>query len=61
MVKMLAPVIIKDLNKVLDNGDETFEDFLRAMIEKRKNFLEKNMRAIQILIREILFQQEIQN
>ncbi len=59
MVKMLAPVIIKDLNKVLDNGYETVEDFLRAMIANRKTFLEKNMRVIQILIQEIPFQQEL--
>ena len=59
MVKMIAPVILKDLNKVLNNGYENFEDFLRAMFENRKAFLEKNMRVVRIVIQEIPFQEEL--
>lgn len=59
MVKMMAPFIIKDLNKVLDKEFEHFEDFLRAMIKNRQEFLEKNLKVIQIFLQEIPFHQEL--
>lgn len=59
MIKMLAPVIIKDLNKVLLQEFEEFEDFLRAMIDNRAKFLKKNLSTMRILIQEIPFQQEL--
>ncbi|MFS0575550.1 TetR/AcrR family transcriptional regulator [Sporosarcina sp. 179-K 3D1 HS] len=59
MVKMLAPFIIKDLNKVLDQEYASFEEFLRAMIQNRQEFLEKNMPVIQILLQEIPFHPEL--
>src|SRR3954454_14005489 len=36
MVKMIAPFVINDLNKVLNSDYENFEGFLRAMIDNRK-------------------------
>src|SRR6476620_2907898 len=59
MVKMLGPIILKDLNKVLDKDFEHFEDFLRAMIKNRQEFLEKNLKVIQIFIQEIPFHHEL--
>ncbi|MDW0116931.1 helix-turn-helix domain-containing protein [Sporosarcina thermotolerans] len=59
MVKMLAPFIIKDLNKVLDKEFEHFEDFLRAMIKNRQEFLEKNLKVVQIFLQEIPFHYEL--
>ncbi|MDN4606783.1 TetR/AcrR family transcriptional regulator [Sporosarcina highlanderae] len=59
MVKMLGPIIIKDMNKVLDKEYEHFEDFLRAMIKNRKEFLEKNLKVVQIFLQEIPFHQEL--
>ena len=59
MIKMIGPFVIKDLNKVLNHGYENFEDFVRAMIENRKEFLEKNLPIIQIFIQEIPFHQEL--
>ena len=59
MIKMIAPFVIKDLNKVLNHGYENFEDFVRAMIENRKEFLEKNLPIIQIFIQEIPFHPEL--
>ncbi|BAQ10156.1 TetR/AcrR family transcriptional regulator [Sporosarcina sp. FSL W7-1349] len=59
MVKMLAPFIIKDLNKVLDQEYATFEDFVRAMVENRQKFLEKNMSILKILLQEIPFHPEL--
>ncbi|WP_339251391.1 TetR/AcrR family transcriptional regulator [Sporosarcina sp. FSL W8-0480] len=59
MVKMMAPFIIKDINKVLDKEFEHFEDFLRAMIKNRQEFLEKNLKVVQIFLQEIPFHQEL--
>lgn len=59
MVKMVRPIILKDLNKVLDQEYEKMEDFLRAMISNRQEFLEKNMRIMQIFIQEIPFHHEL--
>ncbi len=59
MVKMLGPVIIKDLNKVLDKDFEYFEDFVRAMIKNRQEFLDKNLKVVQIFLQEIPFHHEL--
>ena len=59
MVKMLGPIILKDLNKVLDKEFEHFEDFVRAMIKNRQEFLEKNLKVIQIFLQEIPFHHEL--
>ncbi|WP_432357464.1 TetR/AcrR family transcriptional regulator [Sporosarcina sp. UB5] len=59
MVKMIGPIIIKDLNKVLDKEFEHFEDFVRAMIKNRQDFLEKNLKVIRIFLQEIPFHNEL--
>ncbi|MCM3112735.1 TetR/AcrR family transcriptional regulator [Lederbergia lenta] len=59
MVKLMAPIIMKDLNKVLDHRYEKFEDFLRAMLENRAKFLQENLPIIRILIQEIPFHAEL--
>lgn len=61
MVKMLGPIIIKDLNKVLDKEFEHFEDFVRAMIKNRQEFLEKNLKVVQIFLQEIPFHSELRD
>ncbi|MDF1507259.1 TetR/AcrR family transcriptional regulator [Robertmurraya sp. DFI.2.37] len=57
--KFIAPLVIKDMEKVLKKEHATFEDFLRAMIENRIKFLSKNMLLFKILIQEIPFQPEL--
>ena len=59
MIKLMAPIIIKDINKVLNHHHETFEDFVRAMIDNRKKFLENNIKIIKIFIQEIPFHPEL--
>jgi len=59
MVKMISPFILKDINKVLDQDYERFEDFLRAMIKNRQAFLENNLQVVQVFIQEIPFHQEL--
>jgi AcrR family transcriptional regulator len=57
--RLLAPFVMRDLNKVLDQRYERYEDFLRAMIINRRDFLQKNFPILKILIQEIPFQPEL--
>ncbi|WP_152657783.1 TetR/AcrR family transcriptional regulator [Oceanobacillus sp. CFH 90083] len=59
MVKLIAPMIKKDLNKVLDQEFEYFQDFIRAMIENRKEFIQKNLPMLRILVQEIPFHTDL--
>ncbi|MCP3739859.1 TetR/AcrR family transcriptional regulator [Rossellomorea sp. BNER] len=59
MAKLVAPFVIKDLNKVLDTKYETYEDFLKALLLNRQAFLKENMAAFRILIQEIPFHPEL--
>ncbi|WP_147535062.1 TetR/AcrR family transcriptional regulator [Bacillus marasmi] len=60
MAKFLAPFIIKDISKVLKTDYDCFEDFLRAMIENRKVFLQQNLSLFKIILQELPFQPELQ-
>lgn len=59
MTKLIAPFIVKDIYKVIDQRFETYEDFLRAMIMNRREFLQKNFPILKIMIQEIPFQPEL--
>jgi AcrR family transcriptional regulator len=59
MSRLVAPFVIKDLNKVLDEDHETFEAFVRAMLNNRRKFVERNLPIIKILIQEIPFHPEL--
>ncbi|KZE40285.1 TetR family transcriptional regulator [Bhargavaea cecembensis] len=61
MIRFMAPFIINDLNKVLDRDFDQFEDFLRAMIENRKDFIRNNLKLIRILLQEIPFHPELKD
>lgn len=60
MAKFLAPFIIKDISKVINTNYPSFEDFLRAMIENRKNFLQQNFSLFKIMLQELPLQPELQ-
>jgi AcrR family transcriptional regulator len=59
MAKLIAPFIIRDINKVLNTKYERYEDFLKAMILNRQAFLKENMSSFRILIQEIPFHPEL--
>ncbi|MEH7443299.1 TetR/AcrR family transcriptional regulator [Bacillus sp. JJ1122] len=61
MAKFVAPFIIKDLNKVLDQDFEHLEDFLKAILENRRDFLVKNLPIVKILLQEIPFHPELKD
>jgi AcrR family transcriptional regulator len=59
MSKLLAPFVMRDLNKVLDQRFERYEDFLREMILNRRDFLQNHFPILKILLQEIPFQPEL--
>lgn len=61
MAKFVAPFFIKDLKKVLNHDYEYFEDFLKAMLENRRDFLIKNLATVKILVQEIPFHPELKD
>lgn len=59
MVKLIAPTVKKDINKVLDRDFETFEEFIRAMIVNRTEFIKHNLPLLKIAVQEIPFHPEL--
>ncbi|WP_026572610.1 TetR/AcrR family transcriptional regulator [Bacillus sp. UNC438CL73TsuS30] len=59
MAKLIGPFIINDLNKVLDREFDQVEDFIRAMMENRREFLKKHISILKIMLQEIPFQPEL--
>ena len=57
--KLIAPFVVNDFNKVLDQKYENAEDFLRATIENRRSVLLKLLPVVKIMFQEIPFQPEL--
>ena len=58
-LRLLAPMIKQDLEKVLGQEYETFQEFVRAMIENRKVFVQKNITLFQVLLQELPFHKDL--
>jgi AcrR family transcriptional regulator len=54
-----SKVFIQDIIKIIDNPYERFEDFLKAIIQNRMNFVSANMTLIKVLFQEIPFHPEL--
>jgi AcrR family transcriptional regulator len=59
MTKMIAPFVIMDINKVLENEYDHLEDFLHAMVRNRMEFITKNAAMVKILLQEIPFHPDL--
>ncbi|MES1044137.1 TetR family transcriptional regulator [Bacillus obstructivus] len=59
MAKFMAPLFIRDFNKVLLSEHQSLEDFLRAVIINRMEYAKKHLPSIKILIQEIPFHAEL--
>jgi AcrR family transcriptional regulator len=55
----IAPIVLKDFDKVLNVTHNNFEDFLRAIVKNRMEFLQKNNTLFKILIQEIPFHDDL--
>ncbi|SFV08924.1 MULTISPECIES: TetR/AcrR family transcriptional regulator [Alicyclobacillus] len=61
MSKLVAPFVLRDLHQVLDTEYEQFEDFLRAMMRNRLEFVVKHAPIVKIMLHEIPFHPELQS
>jgi AcrR family transcriptional regulator len=60
LAKLIAPFVLKDFNKVLNSAYPKYEDFLRAVVKNRLEFVRNNLPIIKIMLHEIPFQSELQ-
>jgi AcrR family transcriptional regulator len=60
LAKLIAPFVLKDFNKVLNSEYPKYEDFLRAVVKNRLEFVRNNLPIIKIMLHEIPFQSELQ-
>ncbi|CAH1210104.1 hypothetical protein PAECIP111893_03140 [Paenibacillus plantiphilus] len=59
MAKLIAPFVLRDFNKVLDAEYDSYEGFLRALIDNRIEFMKKNLNVLRIMLQEIPFHPEL--
>ncbi|WP_335872782.1 TetR/AcrR family transcriptional regulator [Bacillus sp. 2205SS5-2] len=59
IAKVIAPFVVKDIQKIMDTPYERYEDFLRAVIVNRQEFLLANMNIFRIVVQEIPFHPEL--
>lgn len=61
VVKLGAPLLLKEFEKVLEMPYGSFGDFLRAVIKNRIEFAKKNPAVLKILANEVSYHSEIQD
>ncbi|WP_141434223.1 TetR/AcrR family transcriptional regulator [Bacillus sp. 03113] len=61
IIKITSPVILKDVKKQFKDFDSDSENILTSVFKDRLDLIEKNQKAIQILLREALNHEEILN
>lgn len=59
VAKLIAPLVLRDFQKVLDSHYARYEDFLRAVFVNRLEFARKNMKILKILLQEVPFHPEL--
>lgn len=59
-IKDLIPHMADEIfNGLMAQNPTTFEQFLRALIKNRINFISKNRKIFQILVKEVMYREEI--
>jgi AcrR family transcriptional regulator len=61
MTKLIAPFVMRDINKVLNHDYDHYEDFLRAMILNRRDFLQNHFPVLKIMLQEIPFHPDLRD
>ncbi|TFE31883.1 TetR/AcrR family transcriptional regulator [Cohnella luojiensis] len=59
VAKLIEPFVLRDLYPLIDNPHPTFEGFIRALLDNRIAFAEKNIKVIKILLQEVPFHPEL--
>jgi len=59
MMRMMAPFVIRGFGSVLDGNYDSFEQFIRLMIDNRIEFVNRNKRLFRIVAQELPFHPEM--
>ncbi|AFC32033.1 TetR family transcriptional regulator [Paenibacillus mucilaginosus 3016] len=59
MAKLVAPFVLRDFTPVLEASYAGYDDFLRALVRNRLEFVRRHLPVIRILLQEIPFQTEL--
>ncbi|MEK0315874.1 TetR/AcrR family transcriptional regulator [Cohnella sp. 56] len=59
MMRMMAPFVIRGFGSVLDGEHDSFEQFVRRMIDNRIEFVNRNKRLFRIVVQELPFHPEM--
>jgi len=59
LAKLIAPFVLKGFTQVLQSPYPKYEDFLRAVIQNRMEFVRNNLPIIKIMLHELPFQPEL--
>lgn len=59
VAKLIEPFVLRDLYPLIDNLHPNFEGFIRALLDNRIAFAEKNIKVIRILLQEVPFHPEL--
>ncbi|MDI4646062.1 TetR/AcrR family transcriptional regulator [Cohnella hashimotonis] len=59
MMRMMAPFVIRGFGDVLDAEHDSFEQFVRRMIDNRIEFVSRNKRLFRIVAQELPFHPEM--
>ncbi|MCC3371686.1 TetR/AcrR family transcriptional regulator [Cohnella sp. REN36] len=60
MVRIMAPFVLREFGDVLKTEYASYDQFLRAMIDNRIAFLNKNKRLLKIIVQEFPFHPDLQ-
>jgi AcrR family transcriptional regulator len=60
MSKLIAPILVKDLNEIMQKDYCSFQEFLKVIIINRREFAKDHKELIKVLIQEVPFHPELQ-
>ncbi|MDH6368859.1 AcrR family transcriptional regulator [Paenibacillus sp. PastF-3] len=61
-IKEFFPSLANEaVDQIIGNADSTFEGFLRAFLKNRIEFITENKEIFQVLIKEIIYKEELKN
>jgi AcrR family transcriptional regulator len=60
MSKLIAPILAKDLNKIMQKEYCSFQEFLKVIMINRREFVKEHKALIKVLIQEVPFHSELQ-
>jgi AcrR family transcriptional regulator len=59
VARLIEPFVLRELYPLFDAPHSTFEGFIRAILDNRIAFVEKNIKVIRIMLQEVPFHPEL--